>query len=421
MARYTMEAARRWCPVMGLVLLVSAQVPSAQAAAIEVTPGPVLASKLAFGTPTEMAEAGVLMAKASTAAAMWSSFLLDPITIKFAIDYDPVPIPGVLGYFDVDALGVTGSFDYTEVKTKLGLDITSPEDATAVGSLQPGTHLNMVSNVTTATPSFRMQFIPGTHDFTFNSELRLTRANQKALGLLAAHDGGPGADGTIKINSLALGALDLTPGPGVDPGKLDPMTIVAHEMGHALGFIGGVDHIDFAGEKTPLRLRGPPGYGTDLDLTDDTIFTVLDLFRYSHDSIALATQPVTGAVLDWAFDQASPAPGEGPYFSIDAGATMLALFSTGSFNGDGYQAQHWKDSDFVFPAPPLGLMDPDLALMEILLISPFDLMAMDAIGYDLVIPEPASALWLALFTLSLAARRTRSPAAQGATAKTRTA
>ena len=72
--------------------------------------------------------------------------------------------------------------------------------------------------------------------------------------------------------------------------------------------------------------------------------------------------------------------GGNPYFSIDGGATNLANFASGAytdFNGDGYQASHWKNGSGV------GIMNPILGAGERKDISSLDLKAMDVIGWDI--------------------------------------
>jgi hypothetical protein len=93
----------------------------------------------------------------------------------------------------------------------------------------------------------------------------------------------------------------------------------------------------------------------------------------------------------------------------------VGLLSTGRTNGDGRQASHWKDDSLLGPgATPLGIMDPTVASassnVPVLVITELDLIAFDAMGYDVVpIPEPSTwALMLAgAGVLSVAVRRRR--------------
>jgi hypothetical protein len=373
---------------------------------ISLSYGPTLSAMIASSDPGALG----LVSAATGAAGDWSSRFSDPITVKFSVDVEPMS-SSVLGFFDVDAPGVTASFAYGAVKSALAGDISSPLDGVAVTSLQTGPNINMITNVTTDTPSFRKHFVPGitpgTDEFIFNGFLRVTRANQKALGLLAPAAGGAGADGTLKINSSILSTLDFDRSDGITGGTTDATAVLAHEMAHGLGFISGVDHMDFAGETGFFRGR-PGGYGSDIDLTDEAIFTPLDLFRYSHDSITAASQPAGGGkALDWAFGASTGDPTLGPYFSVDGGTTNLGFLSTGAYNGDGFQAQHWKSDSLapIFPGLPVGLMDPSIGFGELSTITTSDLRAMDAIGYNIApVPEPSS-IFMFVAVLPLLRRR----------------
>ncbi len=87
--------------------------------------------------------------------------------------------------------------------------------------------------------------------------------------------------------------------------------------------------------------------------------------------------------------------GDNPYLSYDGGVTSSGLFSTGINFGDGYQAQHWKDSSYTFPGPPFGIMDPNIDDGEVGVVTPLDILALDLIGYTLV-PEPSGIVLAAM-------------------------
>jgi hypothetical protein len=205
-----------------------------------------------------------------------------------------------------------------------------------------------------------------------NSNVRLTTANAKALG----YTFGSGSDATITFgNSFSW---DYDTSNGVSPGSYDFVGIAIHEIGHALGFISGVDILDG---------NSPPNGGPLLDSTF-TYVSSLDLFRYSADSYA-------NGVIDWTASTTAK------YFSIDEGATNLGGFSTGKNFGDGRQASHWKDN------LGLGIMDPTAAAGQALSVTALDIMAFDVIGYDLAsIPEP-TVIWLLSMGGLLLARRRR--------------
>jgi hypothetical protein len=318
---------------------------------------------------------GGLTSSSTLAATTLGGYFSDPgVALHFKITSTPMGLAsGILGYFDVDP--VTSPYSYSTVAGALGGDATSADDFTAVSSFQPGPALYMITNDTTSAPTLRT-FV--STPSTYNTTLRLPRAQQKALGLLAPGDGGLGADGTIILNSDFLPMMDFTPGDGIASGMFDMTAILMHEMAHGMGFISGVDHIDYASSDG----AGHDGDGFPHDYSGETIFTVLDLYRYSDESVDFITQPSAGKVLDWAAGSSSFL--DNPYFSIDAGGTELADFSTGVEFGDGFQAQHWKEL-----GASVGLMDPDIDPAELGVLKPLDVTALDVIGWTLV-PEPSS-------------------------------
>ena len=257
-----------------------------------------------------------------------------------------------------------------------------------------------------------------------NIYIGMSTANAKALGYTFA-DGA--SDASIQFSSEF--AFDYKPGDGIDPNKIDFVGVATHEIGHALGFLSGVDTYDILGSAGPLASQN---CGTDanpilcqnLPLQQYAVADVLDLFRYSNDPNKLNGGKPT---LDWTTKTDS-------FFSIDGGKTSLALFSTGSFNGDGDQASHWKDNQYFrgtpgcpIAGPSIGIMDPTFAPCQQGIVTGLDLAAFDAIGWTLnvdalkgnyafttgqiadLVPEPATwAMMIAGFGMvGMAARRRR--------------
>ncbi len=136
------------------------------------------------GSPLPPPVMSGLATSVSIATGTWESEFADPIVLHFKLVEASIP-GGPLGYFDVDP--TTSPFAYSSVAAALALDSTSAHDASAVSSLQPGPALSMITNDTAGAPSLRMHV---TAPLVYNSTLRLTRANQKALGLLPGADGG---------------------------------------------------------------------------------------------------------------------------------------------------------------------------------------------------------------------------------------
>jgi hypothetical protein len=306
------------------------------------------------------------------AGAIWSSLFTDDITINQDVGTATLN-PGVLA--QAGSARVTTS--YGSFLTQLTADATSASDAQALGSLIPGADFDMLINRTSNNPNGSnspVAYLDANGDAN-NSTIRLTSANAKALG----YSVNVAADATITFSDQF--AWDYDTSDGVTAGSFDFVGIATHEIGHALGFISGVDILDI--NSPPANPNGP---------FPDSAFTFvapLDLFRYSAESTALN-------VIDWT------ASATDKYFSLDRGQTAIASFSGGRNFGDGQQASHWKDNLGI------GIMDPTAARGELLAITGNDLQAFDVIGWNVAaIPEPSTYAMMALGLAGLGAARRR--------------
>jgi hypothetical protein len=303
---------------------------------------------------------GRALAGFQAAANRWTSVLHDDVAINLNIGFSALGA-GILG-----STGSThGLISYDGFRNALVADAWGTTDTAAVSHLSPSSCLNVMMNGTSANPNGVGSGIPflDNNCNANNSTIRLTWANARALGLTAARDAT--VDGSVSFSSAFT--WDFDPTDGVGSNAFDFIGVATHEIGHALGFISGVDTLD-------LNRSGN---------FSDTAFTYIapaDLFRCSTDSKA------AGADLDFSADKRTK------FFSLDNCDTTLATFSTGRNFGDGQQASHWQDNLH------LGILDPTAARGEILAITDLDIQLYDAIGWNAV-PEPGT---IALFMLGLA-------------------
>ena len=187
------------------------------------------------------------------------------------------------------------------------------------------------------------------------------------------------SDGSVTFSSNF--SFDFDPTDGLTANSFDFIGVAVHEIGHALGFVSGVDLYDvYGGPNGPSAASGRT---FSFDNPGGGLMSVLDLFRYSADVRGVA--PGSGPALDWSVTNANTiALGGNPYFSIDGGATQLfgdSRYSTGRYNGDGQQASHWKDKGGC--TGQIGIMDPNFCRQQDGEVTASDLAAFDAMGWNI--------------------------------------
>ena len=330
------------------------------------------------------------------AAAYWSSVLTDNVTVNLDIGFRSLG-PGVLG----STGSSSGSLLVQNLYGALAFDATSALDVQAVTNLTPltpsaefGGPILAVDAITSAylDPATRTG-IDTSHTMFDNDGsannvvLDVNTANLKALGFTTDDEGNDIShvtDGSITFSSDF--GFDFNPTDGISGGTYDFLGVAIHEIGHALGFVSGVDTYDLLGEpNSPLYGPAAPGltyaqlfelgaFGPS-DIGVYRVFSPLDMFRYSSAGLDLSV-------------------GADAFFSIDGGASQLfgdSRFSTGAYNGDGNQASHWIDNEYATrtdPAcanvvtAPIGIMNPTIGNCERGSVTALDLAAFDAIGWD---------------------------------------
>lgn len=340
---------------------------------------------LSFLPTTSAAE----QAAFTQAASIWSSVLADNVTVYLTVGTANIATPGVLA--NAGSTGV--NYSYSTVRNALAADATSANDAIAVANLPAAPALRLLINGTADNPNGYGSLTPylDANGSANNTTINLNNANARALGLApsgmvmaACTSVGKGAgqcDGSITFDTTDY-QWDLNPLDGITAGMFDFVGIAVHEIGHALGFISGVDVLD----------TNSPNGSTYYNADEYTFVAPLDLFRCSAASAAQAA-------LDWTASTTDK------LFSLDGCNSTMARFSTGVVHGDGRQASHWKDN------LGLGALDPTAGTGEAISLTPLDLTAFDVIGWNLAspvsTPAPASALVFALGLAGLGLARRR--------------
>jgi hypothetical protein len=225
------------------------------------------------------------------AANYWSSKLTDNVTVNINIAFDD------LGQ---NILGGTGSnfgtANYSSIRDHLVADAKSSLDATAVASLQAGPALTFLATQGDLSSRF------DNDGSTNNSRMGLTTANAMAMAMgYVVGTNAANPDANIMFATGFAGDFVYTRANGVPANRIDFITVAQHEIGHALGFVSGVDDIDFC--AGPANQCGLPN--TVNRFENDWWYEPLDLFRFS----------APGAM--------DVRVGGTPYFSVDGSATSI--------------------------------------------------------------------------------------------------
>jgi len=314
-------------------------------------PRPARALTINLNMGADLAANAAASAAFERAAQTWQSVFSDPVTVNIDANLTPLADPNVIGATSPVFLHT----DYNSARSALIADAGANEG---------------ILNFLPTAAQFNALIPAGPVTIGFNGLIASTKADFKALGYTGLDAQFGATDATIDFNSNF--AFDYDPSNGIDANKQDFTATAIHEIGHALGFVSGVDAVDNA-------------------LLNNTNANVsifpLDLFRFPADALPTTTAEFTTFARDFF-------PPDAADFSDLANVWGL---STGVNFGDGNQASHWKD-DNSDPSRFIGVMDPTSGFGEGYdHITYADERALGLIGWDLVqTPEPGSLGLLAL-------------------------
>lgn len=371
--------------------------------------GGVQTNSLSAGLTINLIENPDLAANAAASAAFrraadrWEAVLADPVTINIRAGLEALtqsdgvtPNTNVIGSASSEVLfGSYATFRSAMVN----------DEAAEVGRVEP-----VVGHLPVSSPFFfvpvDVPYDPGdgsTGLANFNiPAISATKANLKALGFNAAdldNLAGTIDDAVITFNSNFM--FDFDNSDGVTPGAVDFETVALHEIGHALGFTSEVDNLDaLIGTDFDLFRDGDGNIEDDAgDLINDLVVgltpTTLDLFRFPSNAAENPDDAAEFANFVRTLFLNDPAVSE--FLSGEF------AMSTGVFFGDGRQASHWKDNNLT--GNFIGVMDPTLSNGEAWDFTAADLLALDAIGWD-VVPEPSALTVFGVAALLALRRRT---------------
>ena len=300
------------------------------------------------------------------AASYWGSMFTNTAVINLGVGFSALG-PGIIG-----STGSTRA-DYSIANWEAGVNSTKSGSYIDQNIVLPTLTNGAASFITNGTT---------TVDGVTNDDLSKLAYNNGATtssrtlylntSVIKAIGGDTGLSSTTRDGNVTFSSdfgFDFNPTDGISANTFDFIGVAIHEIGHALGFVSGGDLLDVYG------IGDGPGSGAlGYSLNDTSIYSALDMFRYSADptDILLGSAPS----LDLSV-------GGMKYFSINGGNSALFdnTFSTGRYNGDGQQASHWEDAEACSVGN--GIMDPTFCYGQTGEVTGLDLAAYDAMGWNL--------------------------------------
>ncbi|HEY0173815.1 MAG TPA: NF038122 family metalloprotease [Pyrinomonadaceae bacterium] len=282
------------------------------------------------------------------AANRWESIISTPITVTLSVDFGPQFFG--TNYAGTGIAGNTTSFGITQSLASVRGRLINNSNPTAselalynalpAGSV-PAEYNGMTVNV---------------------SNVILNTSQARALGFNLA----PGPDAQIGFNSNFGngGKFDFDPSDGITVGLMDFDAVVAHEIGHALGFASA------SGGSSSAAL------------------TIWDLFRFRPGAAGVGNFGSAPRVLTLGGTQVMFGNFTSTYASQELGLSTGGPSGSSDNGGDGRQSSHWRDDLLSANRPFIGIMDQTLGNGVRRTITENDIRTVDLIGYSVVF-DPA--------------------------------
>ena len=271
------------------------------------------------------------------AADVWASRVQSPTTVIIDVDF------GTTWFGDEFSEGVIG--------------VTNPQMLVASG--QYFTVLSRLMDSTTDSKESSLYLaLPLTTGVpTDLGETRSVLAPSAVFRTLGLVNPDPTTDPPFYGPSPAIGFnsavdFDFDPSDGIDSGKYDFEAVVAHEIGHVLGFASAV---------------GQREINPDCELA----VTVWDLFRL-RPGVSMGALATSNRILS---------SGGAQIFYEGEAELQLSTGRPDGTGGDGLQPSHWRDDSIV--GQRIGIMDPTIPAGSRQTITFNDLTALDLFGYTL--------------------------------------
>jgi hypothetical protein len=295
------------------------------------------------------------MAAFEMAGKIWASYLTDNVTINIAVDVQK----DFAGNTIAGAIARSNDYLFSTYANALKNDA----DPTT-------TDQSVVGTQTFNRSTFEARYDAIVSNQLVNSQkmgwqLSINSANAKSVGSV-----GRGID--TKASNVLDGYIVMRDLTGTNtswsynfnrqntvPAKsVDFIGVAVHEIGHVLGFQSSIDR-PCAGDLSSLE------YSLGLNERVNEA-SPLDLFRYSNKSRVGSKTNIDLSV------------GGDQYFGLGTnGANFVGRFDSGvdkTKGGNGFQASHWQSG---------GIMDAEIQRGQTAAITGLDLIAFDAIGWDI--------------------------------------